>query len=64
MVAYTIVPRNRAYWIEQVDRDGARQIVERHVSEARAVERLRALQDKADAIEQRHAAFVAKVAPR
>jgi hypothetical protein len=60
MVAYTIVPRRRIYWIEQVDRNGARQVVERHDTELQAVERLRVLQERADAIEQRRAALAAR----
>jgi hypothetical protein len=60
MVAYTIVPRRRTYWIEQVDRNGARQVVERHDTELQGVERLRVLQERADAIEQRRAALAAR----
>lgn len=45
MVDYTIVPRGRAYWIEAVEKDGSRRVVERHNTEDAAVRHLRALNE-------------------
>jgi hypothetical protein len=46
MVAFTIVPRNHAYWLETVADDGGRRF-ERFKTEDEAVKRLRDLRDKA-----------------
>ena len=43
---YTIVPRNRSYWIKAIEKDGSRRTVERFDTEDMAVQRLRMLQEK------------------
>ena len=48
MVTYTIVPRDRAYWIEEIGKDGLRKRIERCDTEDIAVRRLRVLQQATD----------------
>jgi hypothetical protein len=55
MSGFVIIPRNRRYWIEAIADDGSRRPVEAHVSEEAAVRRLRLLNERQDAIEQRKA---------
>ena len=46
MPDYTIVPRNRSYWIKAIEMDGSRRTVERFDTVDMAVQRLRMLQEK------------------
>jgi hypothetical protein len=54
MVDYAIVPRNRGYWIEAIEKDGSRRLIERYETEASAVQRLRVLHEKAGLTKPRH----------
>jgi hypothetical protein len=48
MVIYTIIPRNRGYWILSTDKTGSRRAIERYDTEDMAIQRLRVLQANAD----------------
>jgi len=53
MVAYTITPRGRGYWIEAVETDGSRRRILRYDTENAAVQRLRVLQEKEGVVKPR-----------
>jgi hypothetical protein len=55
MTTYTIVPRNREYWIEAIAEDGSRELVERFDSEDKAVQRLRKLKPSIQDVIKRNA---------
>jgi len=55
MTGFVITPRHRRYWIEALDDDGSRRPVESFANEEAAVTRLRQLNERQDAIEQRKA---------
>ena len=50
---YVIVPRKRLYWVEAVDREGSRRVIEVFREEGAAVERLRSLQSQREKMELR-----------
>jgi hypothetical protein len=50
---YAIIPRDRAYWIALTNRDGSRRLVERFDREDMAVQRLHALQQRAENADRR-----------
>jgi len=52
-VEYVIVPRKHLYWVEAVDRDGSRRVIEVFRDEGAAVERLRSLQSQKEKMELR-----------
>jgi hypothetical protein len=52
MTTYTIIPRDRRYWIEAIARDGSREFVERFDTEDAAVREYRALQAKAGIVDR------------
>ena len=53
VVAYTIVPRGRGYWILANGNNGVRRPIERFDTEDKAVRRLRELQNAADPVERK-----------
>jgi hypothetical protein len=57
MVDYAIVPRNRGYWLEAIEKDGSRRTIERFKTEDDAVKRLRDLQEKAGVIRPKFGAL-------
>jgi hypothetical protein len=52
-VEYVIVPRKHLYWVEAVDRDGSRRVIEVFRDEGAAVARLRSLQSQKEKMELR-----------
>ena len=58
MPSYTIVPRGRGYWIEATDERGSRRSLQRFDTEAEAVQRLHAIQEKAGIVPGRRKNFM------
>ena len=52
MTTYTIVPRNRRYWIEAIAEDRSRELVGRFDTEEAALRRLRELQAEAGIVDR------------
>jgi len=51
MVSYTIIPRDRGYWIQTFNNDGSHRALERFATEDLAVQRLHELQARASTAE-------------
>jgi hypothetical protein len=47
MPRFTIVPHNRSYWVQAMEKDGSRVLVEHYSAEEEAIRRLRVLQGEA-----------------
>jgi hypothetical protein len=57
---YVITPRGRGYWIERISEGGSHRLVERHDTEDKALKRLHALKQQAQAAKQHKAASSAR----
>jgi post-segregation antitoxin (ccd killing protein) len=49
-----VVPRNKGYWIEAIERDGPRRMTERYDTEDEAVARLNIFKEKAGIFMPKH----------